>query len=152
MYGVVSERLPTPRRRWREDHQIQSALTQPRPLVRFAVIGWEGGGWPPKRAGELAKGNAGQPRQDRSGLHNHASWPAGAINHGISAIGSEALALGSTRLPSPERGQYERLWRSVKYEEAYLRAYVSDARTSIDRYESRLDPRVQFDAYHAKRI
>ena len=30
----------------------------------------------------------------------------------------------------------ERLWRSVKYEEVYLRAYdsVSEARTSIDRY------------------
>jgi putative transposase len=30
----------------------------------------------------------------------------------------------------------ERLWRSVKYEEVYLRAYdsVSDARASIDRY------------------
>ena len=30
----------------------------------------------------------------------------------------------------------ERLWRSVKYEEVYLRAYdsVSDARTSIGRY------------------
>jgi putative transposase len=30
----------------------------------------------------------------------------------------------------------ERLWRSIKYEEVYLRAYdtVSDARNSIDRY------------------
>ena len=30
----------------------------------------------------------------------------------------------------------ERLWRSVKYEEVYLRAYdtVSEARTSIGRY------------------
>jgi putative transposase len=30
----------------------------------------------------------------------------------------------------------ERLWRSVKYEEVYLRAYgsVSDARASLDRY------------------
>jgi len=30
----------------------------------------------------------------------------------------------------------ERLWRSVKYEEVYLKAYdsVSDARTSIGRY------------------
>ena len=30
----------------------------------------------------------------------------------------------------------ERLWRSVKYEEVYLRAYdsVSDARASIERY------------------
>ena len=30
----------------------------------------------------------------------------------------------------------ERLWRSVKYEEVYLRAYnsVSDARTSLGRY------------------
>ena len=27
----------------------------------------------------------------------------------------------------------ERLWPSVKYEEAYLRAYVSGARASIDR-------------------
>ena len=30
----------------------------------------------------------------------------------------------------------ERLWRSIKYEEAYLRAYdsVAEARTSIGRY------------------
>ena len=38
----------------------------------------------------------------------------------------------------------ERLWRSVKYEEVYLRAYdsVSDARASIDRY---------FDFYNSRR-
>ena len=38
----------------------------------------------------------------------------------------------------------ERVWRSVKYEEVYLRAYdtVSEARTSIGRY---------FDFYNAKR-
>ena len=28
----------------------------------------------------------------------------------------------------------ERLWRSVKYEEVYLKAYVGEARTSIGRY------------------
>jgi putative transposase len=38
----------------------------------------------------------------------------------------------------------ERLWRSVKYEEVYLRAYdsVSDARASIGRY---------FDFYNSRR-
>jgi putative transposase len=38
----------------------------------------------------------------------------------------------------------ERLWRSVKYEEVYLRAYggVSEARASIDRY---------FEVYRRKR-
>jgi putative transposase len=38
----------------------------------------------------------------------------------------------------------ERLWRSVKYEEVYLKAYdsVSDARTSIGRY---------FDFYNGRR-
>ena len=38
----------------------------------------------------------------------------------------------------------KRLWRSVKYEEVYLRAYdsVSDARASIDRY---------FDFYNSRR-
>ncbi len=52
----------------------------------------------------------------------------------------------------------ERLWRSVKYEEIYLRAYdtVSTARASIDRYlafyngrrlRSNLDPRTPDQAY-----
>lgn len=52
----------------------------------------------------------------------------------------------------------ERLWRSVKYEEVYLRAYetVSEARTSIDRYfgfynsrrpHSRLDRQTPDQAY-----
>jgi putative transposase len=38
----------------------------------------------------------------------------------------------------------ERLWRSVKYEEVYLRAYgsVSEARASIGRY---------LDFYHSRR-
>lgn len=37
----------------------------------------------------------------------------------------------------------ERLWRSIKYEEVYLRAYdaVSDARTSIGRYLARYNGR-----------
>jgi len=52
----------------------------------------------------------------------------------------------------------ERLWRSVKYEEVYLRGYdsVSEARTSIDRYfnfyngrrpHSSLDRRTPDQAY-----
>ena len=38
----------------------------------------------------------------------------------------------------------ERLWRSVKYEEVYLKAYdtVAEARTSLDRY---------FDFYNCQR-
>ena len=39
----------------------------------------------------------------------------------------------------------ERLWRSVKYEEVYLRAYdsVSEARASIGRYLELLQPRIR---------
>jgi putative transposase len=43
----------------------------------------------------------------------------------------------------------ERLWRSVKYEEVYLRAYetVSEARNSIGRPHSSLDGRTPDQAY-----
>jgi putative transposase len=55
----------------------------------------------------------------------------------------------------------ERLWRSVKYEEVYLRAYdtVADARTSIGRYlgfddsrrpHSSLDRRTPDHAYFTR--
>jgi putative transposase len=57
----------------------------------------------------------------------------------------------------------ERLWRSVKYEEVYLRAYgsVGDARSSIGRYlafyntkrpHSSLDRRTPDEAYFGSRI
>ena len=52
----------------------------------------------PKRTGGLARSNAGRSRHDRSSLHNPASWPGRASDHGISATGAEALALSSTRL------------------------------------------------------
>jgi len=53
----------------------------------------------------------------------------------------------------------ERLWKSVKYEEVYLRAYdtVTDARASLGRYldfynrqrpHSSLDRRTPDEAYH----
>ena len=54
----------------------------------------------------------------------------------------------------------ERLWRTIKYEEVYLKAYdsVSEARASIDRYlafynqgrpHSALDERTPDEAYYA---
>jgi putative transposase len=51
------------------------------------------------------------------------------LNHGVS-ISMDGK--GSWR----DNVFVERLWRSVKYEEVYLKAYdsVSEARSSIDRY------------------
>jgi putative transposase len=57
----------------------------------------------------------------------------------------------------------ERLWRSVKYEEVYLRAYesVSEARNSLGRYlafynerrpHSSLDGRTPDEAYYGKQV
>lgn len=47
----------------------------------------------------------------------------------------------------------ERLWRSVKYEEVYLRAYggVSEARSSIGRYLSFYNGRSRIRAFPPKR-
>src|SRR5215467_14193365 len=49
------------------------------------------------------------------------------------------------RLPPRDNVFVERLWRSVKYEEVYLRAYdsVSEARTSIGRYLDFYNPASQ---------
>jgi putative transposase len=49
---------------------------------------------------------------------------------------SEAVASRQSKGAWRDNVFVERLWRSVKYEEVYLRAYdsVSEARTSIGRY------------------
>jgi putative transposase len=69
------------------------------------------------------------------------------IDHGSQFTGSAftgVLTKQSIAISMDGKGAWrdnvfvERLWRTIKYEEVYLRTYdsVSDARTSIDRYYS----------------
>jgi len=82
----------------------------------------------------------------------------------MSGLPGRSLACRRKRYPCPYSSAWrdnvfvERLWRSVKYEEVYLRAYdgVSEARASIGRYRdfyngrrphSSLDRRTPDQAY-----
>jgi putative transposase len=83
-------------------------------------------------------------RRDVGGC-SRSSRQAGNLDQGSQFTGSaftRVLADNGIAISMDGRGAWrdnvfvERLWRSVKYEEVYLRAYdsVSDARNSIGRY------------------
>ncbi|WP_439371780.1 IS3 family transposase [Bradyrhizobium sp. DASA03120] len=83
----------------------------------------------------VAGGRSRSPRQAGRLQHRPGSQFTGAAFTGVLASHGIAISMDG-RGAWRENVFVERLWRSVKYEEVYLRAYdtVSDARASIGRY------------------